>query len=118
MIYRVRARFRTDTAAAFLEKLTDGTVQQQSPDGPEIVASMSRAVLNGAGEIEWSELCYCHSPLAHERATVLDAHFDDMSTEDCCCIPREADRWNSPAAISRRTRNCRFNEPSRVERSW
>ncbi len=81
MIYRVRARFRTDTAAVFLKKLTDGTVQQQTPDGPEIVASMNRAVLNGAGEIEWSELCYCSAPLAHERATVLDAHFDDISTE-------------------------------------
>ena len=81
MIYRVLARFRTDTAAAFLKKLTDGTVQQQTPDGPEIVASMNRAVLNGAGEIEWSERCYCNPPLAHERATVLDAHFDDMSTE-------------------------------------
>ena len=79
MIYRVRARFKTDTAAAFLMKLTDGTIQQQIPDGPEIVASMNRAVLNGAGEIEWSELCYCNPPLAHERATVLDAHFDDMS---------------------------------------
>ncbi len=81
MIYRVRARFRTDTAAAFLKKLTDGTVQQQTPDGPEIVASMNRAVLNGAGEIEWSEMCFCNSPLAHERATVLDAHFDAISTE-------------------------------------
>ena len=81
MIYRVRARFRTDTAAAFLKKLTDGSVQQQTPDGPEIVASMNRAVLNDAGEIEWSERCNCNSPLAHERATVLDAHFCAMSTE-------------------------------------
>ena len=81
MIFGVRARFRTDTAAVFLKKLTDGTVQQQTPDGPEIVASMNRAVINGAGEIEWCELCYCNAPLAHERATVLDAHFDDMLTE-------------------------------------
>ncbi len=42
---------------------------------------MNRAVLNGAGEIEWSELCYCNPPLAYERAPVLDTHFDDMSTE-------------------------------------
>ena len=81
MIYRVRARFRKDTAAAFLKKLTDGTVQQQTPDGPEIVASMNRAVLNGAGEIEWSEQCFCSTPLAHERVTVLDQHFEDLSTE-------------------------------------
>ena len=80
MIYRVRARFKADTAAAFHKKLTDGSVQQQTPDGPEIVASMNRAMLNGAGEIEWSEQCYCNPPLAHERATVLDTHFDDIST--------------------------------------
>ena len=81
MIYRVRARFKTDTAAAFLKKLTDGTVQQQTPDGPEIVDSMNRAVLNGDSEIEWSELCYCNPPLAHERATDLDTHFDDIETK-------------------------------------
>jgi hypothetical protein len=81
MIYRVRARFRPETAAAFLRKLTDGTVARQVPDGQEIVASMNRAVLNEAGEVEWSELCFCVPPLAHERATILDAHFEDITTE-------------------------------------
>jgi hypothetical protein len=51
------------------------------PDGAEIVASMNRAVLNDAGEVEWSELCFCATPLAHARATVLDAHFDSITTE-------------------------------------
>lgn len=50
------------------------------PTDRKIVASMNRAVVNQAGEIEWSELCYCNSPLAHERATVLDSHFDDISS--------------------------------------
>jgi hypothetical protein len=81
MIYRFRARFRSETAKAFLRKLTDGTVAQQVPDGSEIVASMNRAVLNDAGEVEWTELCFCATPLAHERATVLDAHFDNITTE-------------------------------------
>ena len=31
--------------------------------------------------IRWSELCYCPTPLRHERATVYDHHFDDLSTE-------------------------------------
>ncbi len=38
-------------------------------------------MVNESGEIVWSELCYCNSPLAHERQTVLDEHFDDISTE-------------------------------------
>ncbi|MEM9470707.1 MAG: hypothetical protein AAGA00_02035, partial [Pseudomonadota bacterium] len=43
--------------------------------------SMERAVVNAEGETEWSEICYCEPPLAHERATVLDLHFDDIRTE-------------------------------------
>ena len=81
MIYHVRARFREDTATAFLAKLTDGTIASQRPDGAELVASMERAVVNDDGLIEWSELCYCPSPLLHERTTVLDLHFDDIATE-------------------------------------
>ena len=81
MIYHVQARFRTDTAADLLAKLADGTIGSQRPDGAELVASMERAVVNVQGDIEWSELCYCDPPLAHERATVLDLHFDDIRTE-------------------------------------
>lgn len=81
MIYHVQATFRADTASVFLAKLTDGTIGNQHPDGPEIVASMSRAVVNAKEQIEWSELCYCEPPLAHERATVLDLHFIDIWAE-------------------------------------
>jgi len=81
MIYHVRARFREGTAVEFLAKLTDGTIENQRPDGRELVASMKRAVVSEDGHIEWSEVCYCEPPLAHERATVLDLHFDDISAE-------------------------------------
>ncbi len=81
MIYKVNARFKEASAAEFHRKLLDGTIANQKPDGPEIVDSMNRAVVKESGEIEWSELCYCNSPLAHERQTVLDEHFDDISTE-------------------------------------
>ncbi len=81
MIYHVRAKFRDDTAAAFLAKLTDGTIGNQRPDGTELVASMKRAVVKFDGQIEWSELCYCPTPLLHARATVLDLHFEDILTE-------------------------------------
>ncbi len=42
---------------------------------------MERAVVNANGVVEWSEMCFCPSPLHHERATVLDRHFEDIVTE-------------------------------------
>ncbi len=81
MIYHVRASLREENRAALLEKLTDGSVASQQPDGPELVASMERAVINAEGKAEWSEMCLCPSPLFHERATVLDQHFDDITTQ-------------------------------------
>jgi hypothetical protein len=81
MIYHVRARFREGTAESLLVKLRNGTIGKQRPDGPELVASMERAVVNANGEVEWSEMCFCPSPLHHERATVLDAHFEGIVSE-------------------------------------
>ncbi len=81
MIYHVQAKFNNDTAPQLFAKLTDGTVADQRPDGPELIASMKRAVVNEEGIIEWSETCFCSSPLQHERATVLDLHFDDIVTQ-------------------------------------
>ena len=81
MIYKVRARLKEASAAEFHRKLLDGTIANQRPDGQEIVDSMNRAVVTESGEIQWSETCYCSSPLKHERQTVLDHHFDDISTE-------------------------------------
>ena len=81
MFYRVTARLKAETAAEYLGKLTDGTIQSQSPDGQEIVDAMNRAVLTEEGNVSWSEVCYCPTPLAHERATVFDEHFEDLETE-------------------------------------
>ena len=81
MFYRVTARFKTETAADYLAKLTDGTIESQRPDGREIVGAMNRAVLTEEGAVSWSEVCYCPTPLAHERATVFDKHFEDLETE-------------------------------------
>ena len=81
MFYKVTARLKTETAAELRRKLLDGTVARQQPDGPEIVAAMRRAVVTDSGAIEWSEVCYCRSPLDHERTTVYDHHFDGLATE-------------------------------------
>ena len=49
MYFAVKARFNTQTAAEFLRKLTDGTIQNQKPDGSEIVKSMDRAKIDESG---------------------------------------------------------------------
>lgn len=76
-----RARFKVETSAIFLQKLTDGSIERQRPDGPELAASMNRAVVTPFGDVAWSELCYCQPPLQHERITVLDHHFDHLTRE-------------------------------------
>ena len=81
MIYHVRAKFRDDTAESLLLKISDGTIARQQPDGPELVAAMERAVMNAAGKVEWSEMCFCPSPLHQERITLLDVHFENIKTE-------------------------------------
>ena len=79
MHYLVRARFREETAAELSRILRDGTIARQRPDGPEIVASMQRAVFTANGGVEWSEVCYCQPPLQHERTTVYDRFFDALA---------------------------------------
>ena len=81
MIYRVTATFKPDTASELRQRLEDGSIAAQQPDGQEMVDSLHRAVVTDTGQVTWSELCYCQPPLAHERATVLDDHFDDFTTE-------------------------------------
>ena len=81
MIYKVKARVIEGTIGEFYRKLTDGTVANQRPDGEEIVASMKRAVMTGSGVAEWYEMCFCHTPLNHERQTQYDFYFTDMTTE-------------------------------------
>ena len=87
MLYRVRASILQDNMEKFFQKLSDGTIEQQEPDGPEIVASMRRAKLTSPGVIEWSETCYCPTPLAHERETVYDYFLSEMDTEEISARP-------------------------------
>ena len=82
MIYKVKAKFNYDKAKEFHLKLTDGTIEKQKPDGYEIVNAMNRATIDDKENVNWSELCYCPSPLMHERATVYDKYFTDMEFEE------------------------------------
>jgi len=65
----------------FYQKLTDGTIQNQKPDGYEIVNSMKRAKITKPNIIQWSEMCLCPTPLKHERETVYDHFLTDIETE-------------------------------------
>ncbi len=81
MRYHVRARFPDEgKKEEFLEMLTDGTVSALKPFGGEIAAAMRRAVRR-EGQVEWTETCYCGTPLAQERAAVYDRFFVDIRTE-------------------------------------
>ena len=81
MYHLVRGRLREETAAEFRRLLRAGTIARQRPDGQEIVDSMQRAVVTPGGVVEWSQVCYCQTPLQHERATVYDRFFDGLATE-------------------------------------
>ncbi len=87
MLYRVRAKIIEGKTSEFFKKLTDGTIEQQRPDGPEILASMQRARLTAPGVIEWSETCYCPQPLTHERATVYNHFLSEIQTEEISSEP-------------------------------
>ena len=43
MIYAVSAELNAGLAAEFHDKLTNGTIARQEPDGNEIIAAMARA---------------------------------------------------------------------------
>lgn len=81
MLYSVKAKFDKSKMSEFYEKLTDGTIENQKPDGKEIIASMKRAKIVSDNEIIWSETCYCNPPLKHERKTVYDKYLFDIKTE-------------------------------------
>lgn len=81
MIYQVKAKFNYEKAQEFNQKSTDGTIEKQPPDGPEIVRSMNRATIDDNGDITWTEFCYCPTPLQHERATFYLTYFTEIKTE-------------------------------------
>ncbi len=81
MIYSVRVRYVEEKVEEFYQKLTDGTIQNQKPDGHEIIDSMKRAKITEPNVIQWSEMCFCSSPLKHERETVYDNFLTNIETK-------------------------------------
>ncbi len=102
MLYRVRAGIVEDKMKEYFEKLSNGTIEEQEPEGPEIVASMRRARLTAPGVIEWSETCYCPTPLAHERSTVYDHFLSGIEAEEISSRPEIEGEpfWNYLAKLT------------------
>jgi hypothetical protein len=80
-IYSVKARYIEEKMKEFYQKLTDGTIENQKPDGQEIINSMKRAKIIEPNVIQWSEMCFCSSPLKHERETVYNQFLEDIETK-------------------------------------
>jgi len=78
VIYSIKSKFIAEKMKEFFQELTDGTIENQKPDGAEILSSMKRAKITEPGVIQWSEMCFCPTPLKHERQTVYDRFFSDM----------------------------------------
>lgn len=78
--YLVKANLIEEKLEEFYQKLTDGTIENQKPDGQEMVDSMKRAKITSPGAIEWSEMCFCLTPLNHERNTVYDHYLRNLET--------------------------------------
>jgi hypothetical protein len=81
VFYSVKAQFIEEKLCEFYQKLTDGTIQNQKPDGHEIVSSMKRAKITAPKIIQWSEMCFCPTPLKHEQATVYNHFLTDLKTQ-------------------------------------
>lgn len=81
VIYSIKAQYVEEKMTEFYQKLTDGTISRQKPDGQEIVASMKRAKMTGSKTIQWSEMCFCNPPLKHEKATVYDQYLTNLETK-------------------------------------
>jgi len=81
MMYKVKARFIEEKLDDYFKLLTSGKLEALGVDGPYIVKAMKEAKITAPGIIEWYELCYCPTPLKHEREIVYDKFLKDMTIE-------------------------------------
>ncbi len=81
MFYSIKAQYIEEKMGEFYQKLTDGTILNQKPDGQEIVNSMKRAKITASKIIQWSEMCFCPTPLKHERETIYNHFLTNLETK-------------------------------------
>ncbi len=80
MLYKVKAKINKLKMKEFYTALTDGSIAELEPDGPEIVNAMQKAVKTSDDRLEWYEVCHCDTPLEHERDTVYNKYMQDIET--------------------------------------
>ena len=80
MLYKIKAKIKPETLKDFFTVLTDGSVETQKPDGTTILKAMKEALMVDSSHIEWYEVCYCSTPLRHERETVYEKYLTDFKT--------------------------------------
>ena len=80
MIYKVTARFHQEKLREFFTALTDGSIENQKPDGSTILKAMQEAIMIDDDTLSWYEHCYCATPLRHERETVYDKYLFEIKT--------------------------------------
>jgi len=81
VFYSIKAQYIEEKMNEFYQKLTDGTIQNQKPDGQEIINSMKRAKITSPKTIQWSEMCFCSTPLKHECETIYDHFLDNLEIQ-------------------------------------
>ena len=80
MLYKVKAKINKVKMKEFYTALTDGSIADQEPDGPDIVNAMQKAMKTDPDTLEWYQTCHCATPLEHERDTVYDKYLQDIET--------------------------------------
>ena len=70
-----------EKAKEFLDLLQSEKLQNQRPDGPYIIKAMNKAAIDSDNIVRWSEMCFCPTPLAHERKTIYDEYFTEFNTK-------------------------------------
>ena len=81
MFYSSRAQYNEDNMGTFYQPLTHGMIQNQIPDGYEIVNAMKLAKIIAPKIIPWSEICLCPTTLKHERQTIYNYFLTDLETQ-------------------------------------
>jgi hypothetical protein len=79
--YLVRAKPKPERISELRDRLQEGAFIGLRPFGKALTRSLKEAGNQPDGIAIWEEEDYCSTPLAEERAAVLDNYFDEISVE-------------------------------------
>jgi hypothetical protein len=89
-LYVVKAKPRKDQMKSLRQELDSGNISKLEPFGEELRHYLDNARADDSYAY-WVEEDYCSSPLAMERASVLNRYFDDISADP---VDSEEQGWN------------------------